>query len=269
MVDAAWFIGHLPADGSAQFTDLTSAWTTIGVWGPRARQLVASLTEDRIEDAAFGFGTCRHIDLAGIRVLASRISYVGELGWEMHVPVEQGARAWDLLARAGDPLGAVPVGIGVYATTARLEKGYRAYGNELGSEYTIVEAGMTRPKVKAADFIGRDAYLRQREQPPAAVLCMLTLDSTADSPRYMLGGEAVLSADGERLVDALDRPSFVTSAGSGPSVGRHLLMSYLPPAQAAEGTRLQVDYLGECYPVTVAVAGSRPLFDPANTRLRG
>ncbi len=269
MVDAAWFIGHLPADGSAQFTDLTSAWTTIGVWGPRARQLVASLTEDRIEDAAFGFGTCRHIDLAGIRVLASRISYVGELGWEMHVPVEQGARAWDLLARAGDPLGAVPVGIGVYATTARLEKGYRAYGNELGSEYTIVEAGMTRPKVKAADFIGRDAYLRQREQPPAAVLCMLTLDPTADSPRYMLGGEAVLSADGERLVDALDRPSFVTSAGSGPSVGRHLLMSYLPPAQAAEGTRLQVDYLGECYPVTVAVAGSRPLFDPANTRLRG
>jgi glycine cleavage system aminomethyltransferase T len=100
-------------------------------------------------------------------------------------------------------------------------------------------------------------------------LCTLTLDDGADPARYMLGGEPILGPSGERLVDALERPSFVTSAGAGPSVGRHLLMSYLPPEHAVEGTTLQVSYLGETYPVTVAVAGSTPLFDPENTRLRG
>ena len=85
----------------------------------------------------------------------------------------------------------------------------------------------------------------------------------------MLGGEPILDQGGDRLVDALGRPSFVTSAGAGPSVGKHLLMSYLPPEHAVEGTRLQVSYLGESYPVTVVVAGSRPFFDPDNARLRG
>ena len=84
----------------------------------------------------------------------------------------------------------------------------------------------------------------------------------------MLGGEPILSADGERLVDAAGRPSYVTSAGAGPSVGRHLLMAYLPPQQAREGTRLAVECFGEQYPVTVAVAGSTPLFDPSNARVR-
>ena len=100
-------------------------------------------------------------------MLASRISYVGELGWELYVPMEQGARVWELLHEAGRPDGAVPVGIGVYGTTGRLEKGYRAYGFELDGERTIVEAGMARPKVKNADFVGREAYLAQRAAAPA------------------------------------------------------------------------------------------------------
>jgi glycine cleavage system aminomethyltransferase T len=103
------------------------------------------------------------------------------------------------------------------------------------------------------------------------VLCTLTVDDNASAdgqPRYMLGGEPILSADGERLVDAAGRPSYVTSAGAGPSVGKHLLMAYLPPEHAREGTRLAVEYFGEQYPVTVAVAGSTPLFDPENTRVR-
>jgi glycine cleavage system aminomethyltransferase T len=252
-----------------QFTDLTSAWTTIGVWGPRARDLVAGLTEDPVDNEAFGFATAHPIDLAGVPVLASRISYVGELGWELHVPIETGSRAWDLLWEAGTPMGIVPVGIGVYATTGRIEKGYRSYGDELGSEYDLVEAGMTRPKVKDVDFVGREAYLKQRSEPPAALLCTLTLDDSSEPARYMLGGEPILDQGGERLVDGLGRPSFVTSAGAGPSVGRHLLMSYLPPEHAVEGSKLQVGYLGERYPVTVVVAGSRPYFDPDNTRLRG
>jgi glycine cleavage system aminomethyltransferase T len=204
-------------------------------------------------------------------VLASRISYVGELGWELHAPIEQGAALWDAVWDAGRPSGLVPVGIGVYGTTGRMEKGYRAYGNELDADYNLVEAGMTRPRVKPQDFVGRAAYTEQRAAPPAAVLCTLTVDdhtSASGQLRYMLGGEPILTAAGEPLIDAKGRHSYVTSAGSGPSVGRHLLMAYLPPEQAAEGTRLAVEYLGEQYPVTVAVAGSTPLFDPANERIR-
>jgi glycine cleavage system aminomethyltransferase T/glycine/D-amino acid oxidase-like deaminating enzyme len=269
--DLAWFAGQLPADGTAALADLTSAQATFGLWGPRAREVLASVTGDDISHGGFPFGTCREVEIAGLSVLASRISYVGELGWELHVPIEQGGKLWDALWAAGAPHGLVPVGIGVYGTTGRLEKGYRAFGNELTADYTLVEAGMTRPKVKAQPFIGKDAYLAQRAEPPAAVLCTLTVDGhTAPSgpARYMLGGEPILSADGERLVDAKGRPSYVTSAGSGPSVGRHLLLAYLPPAQASAGTRLQVECFGDAYPVTVAVAGSTPLFDPDNTRIR-
>ena len=161
----------------AFLADLTSAWTTIGLWGPRARDVLAAVTADDVSHAGFGFGTCREIEIGGIVVLASRISYVGELGWELHVPIEQGARLWDTLWGAGRPHGLVPVGIGVYGTTGRLEKGYRAFGAELTPDYTLVEAGMTRPKVKAQPFIGKEAYLRQRAEPPCAVLCTLTVDS--------------------------------------------------------------------------------------------
>jgi len=269
MADAAWIRRHLPA--GAFLADLTSAWTTIGLWGPRARDVLAAVTADDVSRDGFPFGTCREIEIGGIVVLASRISYVGELGWELHAPIEQGLRLWDTLWRAGQPHGLVPAGIGVYGTTGRLEKGYRAFGAELTPDYTLTEAGMTRPKVKAQEFIGKQAYLAQRAEPPCAVLCTLTVDShtSADgTPRYMLGGEPVLSPAGERLVDAKGRPSYVTSAGSGPSVGRHLLMAYLPAEHAVEGNALLVEYLGEQYPVTVAVAGATPLFDPENVRIR-
>jgi glycine cleavage system aminomethyltransferase T len=130
---------------------------------------------------------------------------------------------------------------------------------------------MQRPTVKDADFVGRDAYLRHREEEPAALLCTLTVDDPTSSSgvkRYMLGREPILTVDGERIVDAKGRGSYVTSAGSGPSVGKHVLLAYLPPAHAQEGTKLLVQYMGERYPVTVDVAGSRPLFDPENARVR-
>ena len=191
-LDRKWFRDHMPADGSAQVVDQTSAFTTIGVWGPKARDILGNLTESDISHEAFKFGTCRSIELGSMDVLASRISYVGELGWELYVPMESGAKLWNLIRESGDPHGLVPVGIGVYGTTGRMEKGYRAYGAELDSERTIVEAGMQRPKVKEADFIGREAYVKQRSEDPAAVMCTLTVDdhTSADgTKRYMLGGE--------------------------------------------------------------------------------
>ena len=172
--DRKWFADHLPADGSAQLHDQTSAWTTLGLWGPRARDILAATTSDDVSHEGFPFARARTIEIGSLRVLASRISYVGDLGWELYVPIEQGARLWDAIAEAGAPHGIVPAGIGVYGTTGRLEKCYRAYGFELDGEYNVVEAGMAGPSVKDGDFVGREAYLRHRDEEPAAILCTLT-----------------------------------------------------------------------------------------------
>ena len=271
MSDKKWFSDHLPADGSAQLHDLTSALSTIGLWGPRARDILSAATSDDVSNEGFKFGTCRSIDVGTVRVLASRISYVGDLGWELYVPMEQGLLLWDTLWEAGQPHGMAACGIGVYGTTGRLEKCYRAHGNELETEYNVVEAGMTAPRVKTEDFIGKEAHLRHREEEPAAILCTLTVDdhkSKSGEKRYMLGREPIVARDGTRLVDRKGRGSYVTSAGAGPSVGKHILMAYLPPEHANAGAQLAVEYMGERYPVSVAVAGSTPLFDPENLRVK-
>ena len=144
----------------------------------------------------FPFATCRTIEMGPLRVLASRISYVGDLGWELYVPIEQGARLWDTVAEAGEPHGIVPAGIGVYGTTGRLEKCYRAFGFELDGEYNVVEAGMAWGKVKDQDFVGKEAHVRQREEEPATVMCTLTVDdhtSASGVKRYLLGGEPIVT----------------------------------------------------------------------------
>jgi glycine cleavage system aminomethyltransferase T/glycine/D-amino acid oxidase-like deaminating enzyme len=269
--DRKWFADHLPDDGSAQIADITSAWTTLGLWGPRARDILSAVTRDDVSHQGFPFGRCRTIEVDTLRVLASRISYVGDLGWELYVPIEQGQKLWDAIWEAGQPHRLAPVGIGVYGTTGRLEKCYRAYGFELESEYNVCEAGMAAPKVKDEDFTGKQAHLRHRDEEAAAVLCTLTVDdhtSAAGVKRYMLGREPIQTRDGKPLTDSRGRRSYVTSAGAGPSVGKHLLMAYLPPEQAVVGQELAVEYLNERYPVTVAIAGATPIFDPDNERIR-
>jgi glycine cleavage system aminomethyltransferase T len=270
MADRKLFVDRI--DGRAPLVDVTTAWTTIGLWGPSARTILSSLTSDDVSNEGFPFGTCKTIEVGSQLVLASRISYVGDLGWELYVPIEQGTRLWDTIWEAGRPHGLTPCGIGVYGTTGRLEKCYRAYGAELDSEYTVVEAGMERPRVKEQDFVGKEAHLRHREEPPAAILCTLTVDdqtSASGVKRYPLGREPVVLRDGTPLTDAKGRRSYVTSAGAAPSVGRYVLLSYLPPEQAVEGSKeLAVEYMTERFPVTVDVVGSRPLFDPENERIR-
>jgi glycine cleavage system aminomethyltransferase T len=271
MSDRKWFGDHLPADGTAELSDLTTSLTTIGLWGPRAREILASVTSDDVSNDAFKFGTCRTIEVDTLRVLASRISYVGDLGWELYIPMDQGLKLWDLVREVGKPHGLAACGIGVYGTTGRLEKGYRAHGNELETEYNVVEAGMAAPRVKVEDFVGKEAHLRHREEEPAAIMCTLTVDdhtSKSGEKRYMLGREPILTRDGKRIVDRKGRGSYVTSAGAGPSIGKHILMAYLPPEHAVAGAPLAVEYMGERYPVTVAVAGATPVFDPENLRLR-
>ncbi|HEY5059564.1 MAG TPA: FAD-dependent oxidoreductase [Gaiellaceae bacterium] len=269
MVDKKWFADHL--NDAARIDDLTSSWCTVGLWGPRARDILASITSDNVSNEGFPFSTWKNLDVEGMGVLASRISYVGDLGWELYVPMGDGARLWDAVAEAGQSHGIVPAGIGVYGTTGRLEKAYRAFGAELDADYTVVEADMAWWKVKDEDFVGKAAHVGHRAAEPVAMLCTLTIDdhvSRSGVKRYPLGREPIVTPAGKPLTDAHGRRSYVTSAGAGPSLGKHILMSYLPPEHAVEGTKLAVEYMCERYPVTVAVVGSKPPFDPDNERIR-
>ncbi len=271
--DLAWFTRHLPADGSAHLADVTSGVCTIGVWGPRARDLVARVAEpgEDVSDAGFGFGTARDVVLGGVPTSMVRISYVGDLGWEIHAPTEQGLRLWDALWEAGQEYGVVPAGIGVYGTTGRLEKAHRLMGAELSLDYDPVEAGLALPRVKGADFIGKEAYLAAREREPAAILCTLAVDDHTSGEgvaRFMTGNEPVLTTFGDPVVDRRGRRSYVTSAGPAPSLGRYLLLAYLPPERAEEGHRLLVEYLGHQFPVSVLATGRTAPFDPEMTRVK-
>ncbi|MFQ5522203.1 MAG: FAD-dependent oxidoreductase [Acidimicrobiia bacterium] len=270
--DSHWFRRHLPSDGSVTFEDITSNICTVGLWGPKAADVMAKVTSDDVSDEGLPYGWTKEITIGSVPVRLLRISYVGEFGWEVYTDMDRGLELWETLWQAGQEFGIVPVGAGVYGTSGRLEKGYRLMGAELESEYNPVEAGLARPRVKAAEFIGKKAYLKAREEDPAAILCTLTIEdhtSAAGIPRYPTGGnEPILTLDGERIVDAKGRVSRVTSAGSGPSVGKFLLLGYLPPEHAVEGTDLQIMYMNELYPVKVAVAGSTPLFDPGNVRMK-
>ncbi len=270
--DKKWMTDHLPEDGSVNFADVTTSWSMIAIWGPRARDVVASVTTDDVSDQALPYGSCLPLDIRSVRVVAARISYAGELGWELHVPMEQGARLWDVLWEAGQPHGIVAVGLAAYGGSLRVEKSYRLMGNELELDRNLVEAGLARPRVKEADFVGKAAYLAQRAEGPASLLCTLTVDdntSASGLKRFMLGREPISRPDGSVLVDRKGRRSFVTTAAAGPSVGRHLLMAYLPVDEAVVGNRLAVEYIGERYPVTVAAVGATAVFDPENLRMRG
>lgn len=269
--DHKWFTSHLPADGSVVFTDMTAAICTIGVWGPRARDLVQSVTTHDLSNEAFRYGAHQEAIIGGIKTRMMRISYVGELGWEIYTPTYNGLKLWDILWEAGQKFGVIPAGIGVYGNTGRIEKGYRLMGAELELEYNPVEAGLARRRVKKQDFIGKEGYLKARSEDPAAILCTLAVDdhtSKASIPRYMQGNEPILTLDGEGIVDTHGRRSFVTTAGSAPSLGKFLLLTYLPPEHAVVGNKLQVEYMNEQYPVTVIVAGNTPAFDPTNERMK-
>jgi heterotetrameric sarcosine oxidase gamma subunit len=271
--DKYWFKKFLPEHG-VKFEDVSGSICTVGLWGPNARTVLSKITDTDMSNEAFPYGAVREILIDGIPCIAFRISYVGELGWEIYTKMEHGLRLWDTIAAAGQPEGIIPVGIGVYAVTGRIEKGYRLMGAELESEYNPVEAGLDRPKVKSHDFIGKIPYLKAREAGAATHMCTLTMDSQISArdgiERFPTGGnEPILTLAGERILDHDGRVSRVTTAGAGPSVGKYILLAYLPTEHAVEGNKLQVMYMNELYPVTVARVGAKPLFDPDDSRMKG
>jgi glycine cleavage system aminomethyltransferase T len=190
-----------------------------------------------------------------VPVRALRISYVGELGWEIYAPTEFGARLWDTLWEAGGPLGAVACGGAAY-DSLRLEKGYRLWGQDIDEEHDPYEAGLgwLVRLGKDADFIGRAAAAQIKERGVERKLCCMVAE---DPSLLLVGKEALL--DGDRAL------GYVTSAGYGATVGESILYGYLPVSHAEPGTALSVWFEGRAHPVTVS---AEPLFDPANERLK-
>ena len=256
--DLVWMARHLPPDGSVRVRDITGATCCIGLWGPLARDLVQPLSDDDFSNEGFGFFRAREVFIREVPVTALRLSYVGELGWELYTSAEYGLRLWDLLSEAGREHGALAGGRGAF-NALRLEKGYRAWGTDMWSEHDPYEAGLEfTVKLDKADFVGREAVERRLElhQAKAASprLACLTLD---DAGKVVLGKEPVFS---DR------RPvGFVTSADYGYTVGRGIAYAWLPDELAAEGTPVEIEYFGERYPATVS---PDPLFDPDMARMR-
>jgi glycine cleavage system T protein len=252
--DLAWMRRHIPDDSTVDLVDRTSGLCCIGVWGPLARTLVQSVSEDDLSGEAFPYMAARDVHVGYVPVRALRISYVGELGWEIYAPTEFGAELWDTLWRAGEPLGAVACGGAAY-DSLRLEKGYRLWGQDIDEEHDPYEAGLGwAVRLGKGDFIGRDAAAEIKERGVDRRLCCMVAE---DPARLLVGKEAIL--DGDRPL------GYVTSAGYGASVGESILYGYLPVSHAEPGTVLSVWSEGRAHPVTVT---AEPLFDPANERLK-
>jgi glycine cleavage system aminomethyltransferase T len=256
--DLAWLRRHAPGDESVTITDMTSAWAGIGLWGPTVRTVLAPIAEGDVSNAAFPYFTARSLVIDNVPAYALRVSYAGELGWEIYCPTEYALRLWDVLWSAGRPHGLIAAGAGAF-NSLRLEKGYRAWGADIHTDYNPYEAGLawaTRPD--KGDFLGRDALRRAREQGSARRLCCLTLDEPG---AVVLGKEPIVSVD-PRHSRAL---GYVTSADTGYSVGKHIAYGYLPATMADKGRKVDILYFGERIPATVS---DDPLFDPQMTRLK-
>jgi glycine cleavage system aminomethyltransferase T len=251
------------------FHDRSEELATLGLWGPDARTTLAKLMDDpeSISNESFPFATTKEITVCGVKVWAFRISYVGEQGWELYFPFSDGLAIWDALF----DLGVTPVGIETYANSRRLEKSLRLQNADLETEYNLYEAGLARPKVKAADFHGKEAYVQQRElDEQAAYLCTLVLQNTTDSNgvvRYPVGTWPILDRESkEVIIDSHGRRSYTTSMAFGPSLGVNVAMGYLPADKAKEGDTVLIEYFGEHYEAKVMKVGYGALLDPTNER---
>ncbi len=253
--DLAWIRKHLPADGSVAVRDVTSARACFGLWGPRARDVVAPLTKDDLSNEAFPYMTAREISIGGVPLLALRVTYVGELGWELYPPAEYGAALWSLLWEAGREHGLVAAGYRAI-DALRLEKGYRVWSSDITPEETPYEAGLGFAVAldKGVDFIGRDALVAAKAAGPRKRLRCLVLDD----PRSIALANEPVRVDG-RVVGR------VTSGGYGFAVERSIAYAYLPPDLAGIGTRGDVEIFGEWVGFQVV---REPLWDPTGERIR-
>ncbi len=252
--DIDWLERHAAAtDASVFITDITSGTCCIGLWGPDARKVAQNASRDSFGHEDFGFFRAKEVFIEEVPVVALRLSYVGELGWELYTTADLGLRLWDLLWRAGRPFGIIAAGRGAFAGM-RLEKGYRSWGLDMWTDHDPYEAGLGfAVSEERMDFFGASALSARKHEGPRRKLCCLTVDDGT----VVMGKEPVFT-NGEAV-------GFVTSAAYGYSVGRSIAYAWLPVELADPGTKVDVEYLAQRYPATVS---QEPLFDPEMKRMR-
>ncbi|MEY9930781.1 glycine cleavage system aminomethyltransferase T/glycine/D-amino acid oxidase-like deaminating enzyme [Catenulispora sp. GP43] len=259
-LDLDWLSRALGADGvdsshgSTRVRDITAGTCCLGVWGPLARDLVQPLTDADFSHKGFGYFKAKHAYLGHVPVTAMRLSYVGELGWELYTTADMGAKLWDTLWEAGQELGILAAGRSAF-NSMRLEKGYRSWGTDMTAEHNPYEAGLGfAVRMDKGDFVGREALVGVSEQTVSRRLSALLLDD----PQAVVMGKEPVYVDGAPV-------GYVTSAAYGYSIGASVAYAWLPRTAAVAGTRVSVEYFGEQLPATVA---EEPLFDPAMARIR-
>jgi glycine cleavage system aminomethyltransferase T/glycine/D-amino acid oxidase-like deaminating enzyme len=248
--DLSWIRQHAPEDGDVSVQDVTSDYACIGLWGPAARLVLAETTSD---DVSFGYMRAAPVRVGAVPCDALRVTYVGELGWELYCPFERGLELWDALFEAGRPHG---LHAGGYKAidSLRLEKGYRVWGADITPEDTPYEAGLGfAVKLDKGEFIGREALLAAQE-PSRRLACLVLAE-----PRAVALGSEPVRIDGELV-------GRVTSGGYGYTVERSIAYAYVPTRDAEPGRPVEVEIFGEWVEGEVA---PEPLFDPAGERLRG
>jgi 4-methylaminobutanoate oxidase (formaldehyde-forming) len=258
--DADWIRRNLPKGAQATLVDMTADYAVLAVMGPRARDLLAGMTKEPLDDADFPFGAMRDIGIGRTMLRASRRTYVGELGWELYVQADRAGAVYDALMEAGAALGVR--NCGYYAIESlRLEKGYRAWGRELTPDINPYEAGLSfAVKLDKGDFIGRDALLAAKAAPPKRRL-MSFVAASSDTP---------LAHGGELILREGTPAGEVTSAAYGHTVGGIVALGYVatggaPVDAAFLGSRFEIDIAGERVPVRASL---RAPYDPAGERLK-
>jgi dimethylglycine dehydrogenase len=253
--DLAWIERHLPDDGSVRVENVTARYGVLTLAGPRSRELLQHVTREDVSREALPFFRARHLEIGGLRILCLRVSYVGELGFELHHPLELQLTLYERLWETGADLGLVDFGYRAL-DSMRLEKAYRLWGADISADYTPLEAGLDRfVAFDKGDFIGRDALVRQRDEggPRIRFACIVVEADGADAHGY-----EPVHADGELV-------SYVMAGGYGHVVEQSIALAYLPTAHAAPGTELEVEILGTRCPARVV---GLALYDPGNERLR-
>jgi len=251
-IDLDWIQQHVPQDNSVFVRNISPAYTAVGLWGPRARKVLQPLVEKELSNETFPYFTAQRLAIESIPALAFRLSYAGELGWEIYTPTEYGLRLWDLLWEAGQTEQIIAAGMGAFSSL-RLEKGYRAVGSDLTVEDNPFEAGLGwAVDLDQPDFKGREALLEVQEHGISRKLCCLTMEDGV-----ALGNEPI--RDGRQVL------GYVTSTDYGYSVGRQIAYGYLPVNYAEPGTGVDIEYLGTRYP---AVVSEEPLIDPDMKKLK-
>ena len=252
--DGAWLRRQARAGNfDVTISDITGQYACFALWGPRSRELLSGLTPADLSHRAFGFMTSQEIPVGDIPLRAQRVTFVGELGWELYASAEYGAALWELLWAGGTEFGLVAGGYRAIESL-RLEKAYRVWGSDITGETDPLSAGLEFCVDWDKDFLGKDALTAVRAAGPVRRLCCLVLD---DPGVLVLGGEPV-RIDGQLV-------GRVTSGGFGYTVGRSIAYAYLPIAVSEPGVSLQVDVFGEWVPGRVA---ADTLYDPSGTKMR-